>query len=102
MNNLAFNALKQPAPNITDAKSVSVSQNAPKREIKYPNVGVVDAPNISKTPISDTIALKKQENPRTIYKLTPKSNKGFRLHNILSGAIIGCSVGALFSLLKKM
>ena len=50
------NALKQPAPNI-----ISNNQQQAKKVPKMPNVGVVSVPKISKTPLEDTITLKKQE-----------------------------------------
>ena len=91
-----LNSVRQPAP------SVENTTGAPKkRKFNAPNVGVVDVPNISKTPLADEVALKKQENPRMAYKLTTNANKGFKLQGIFSLAIAGCSIGALLSLLKK-
>ena len=94
MNNssLNLNSIRQPAPSVSSAQ-VERIYNAPK-------VGVLNVPTISKTPLADTITLKKQENPRTKYKLTPQSFKGFKLQNILSVTILGCSIGALFNLVK--
>ena len=96
MNNAPLNidSIRQPKPSVGNTPSKERVYNAP-------NVGIVSPPTISKTPLGDTLAIKKQENPRMMYKLTPKSNKGFKFHNLFSLGIIGCSIGALLSLLKK-
>ena len=91
-----FFSIRQPAPEVKSDKSASTE-----RTYNMPNVGVVDVPTISKTPLADTLFLKKQENPRMAYLLTPKPKKGFKLQNIFSLAIAGCSIGALLKLLKK-
>lgn len=91
-----LNSIRQPAPSIQ-----SVANEQKERTFNAPNVGVVDVPSISKTPLSDTLFIKKQENPRMKYLLSPKSKKGFKLQNIFSLAIAGCSIGALLKLLKK-
>ena len=95
MNNspLNLNSIRQPAPSVSNTKK--------ERVYNAPNVGALAVPSISTTPLADTMAIKKQENPRTAYKLTPKSNKGFKLQNVFSIAIAGCSIGALLELLKK-
>ena len=100
MNNspLNLNSIRQPAPDVTS----SVQTTTAERKFNVPNVGVVSVPSISKTPILDTLEIKKQENPRTAYKLTSKSNKGFNLQTNLSLAIVGCSIGALLKELKKV
>lgn len=93
---LNLNSIRQPAPSVQDVKASPVE-----RKFNFPNVGVVMPPSISKTPLSDTVVIKKQENPRMAYKLTTNANKGFKLQNLFSLAIAGCSIGALFELLKK-
>ncbi|MBE7707340.1 MAG: hypothetical protein E7Z88_01405 [Cyanobacteria bacterium SIG27] len=97
MNNspLNLNSIRQPAP------SVGGSEVQQERKFNLPNVGVVSVPNISKTPLSDVLALKKQQNPKMAYKLTPKSKKGFNLQAFFSLSIVGCSIGALLKLIKK-
>ena len=97
MNNspLNLNSIRQPAP------SVQSSASQVERIINVPKVGVVCPPTISRTPMKDTIAIKKKENPRMAYKLTQKSNKGFKLQNVFSLVIASCSIGALLDLLKK-
>ena len=94
--NLNINSIRQPAPNVAQATS-EVQQ----RQFNLPKVGVVSVPKISKTPLADTLALKKQENPRTAYKLTPKSNKGLNFQNVISLLVAGCSIVALFSFKGK-
>ena len=97
MNNspMNLNSIRQPAP------SVGGDDAQLERKFKLPNVGVVGVPTISKTPLGDVLALKKQENPKMAYKITPKSNKGFKLQTFFSLSIVGCSIGALLKLIKK-
>lgn len=97
MNNspLNLNSIRQPTP------SVQNSQGATERVFNRPNVGVISLPSISSTPVADTLEIKKSENPKMAYKLTTKSKKGFKLQNLFSLAIVGCSIGALLELLKK-
>lgn len=90
--------IKQPEPNI-----IQEGTNPQKREINAPKVGVVDVPNISTTPMADTLTLKKQENPHIIYKLTNNNIfKGLKFHNILSIGIGACGIGALVSVIKTI
>ena len=62
MNNspMNLNSIRQPAP------SVGGDDAQVERKFKLPNVGVVGVPTISKTPLGDVLALKKQ------YKFTLK------------------------------
>ena len=98
MNNAPanLNSIRQPAPSVQNTPAAQQE-----RKFNVPNVGVVQPPSISKTPLADTVAIKKQENPRMAYKLTTNANKGFKLQGLSSLAIVGCSIGALFGLLKK-
>ena len=91
-----LNALKQPEPNI-----VSNNPSETKRETARPYVGVVDVPNISKTPIADVIELKKQEQPHTVYKLSEKPKGNLKLNTICSVGVILGSLISLISLVKK-
>ena len=97
MNNatLNLNSIRQPAP------SVATSNDTTQRKFNLPTVGVVNVPSISKTPLGDTLALKKQENPRTAYKLTPEKKKGSNFQNVISLLIAGCSIVALFTMKGK-
>ena len=100
-----LDSIRQPTPNVVGENSSSIkpdnkTKNEPKK-FNLPIVGVVDVPTISKTPLVDTLVKKEQENPHIIYKLTPKSNRGFNLQNLFSLSIVGCSIGALLSLIKK-
>lgn len=90
-----LNSIRQPAP------SVQKPKGSTERVFNRPKVGVVTLPAISNTPVADTLEIKKKENPKMAYKLTSKSNKGFKIQNLLSLGIFGCSIGALFELLKK-
>ena len=92
--------LRQPTPNVVNGASKPVN-NTPQRAINYPKVGVVDVPTISKTPLNDTLTLKKQETPKMAYKLTTKKQTGLTLQNFFSLSIIGCALFALISELKK-
>ena len=98
-----LNSIKQPAPNIvsnsTNSKQETTKEETikPKRIINRPNVGVVDVPTISKTPISDLLEIKKQENPRTVYRLNDNKEKPLNLYNIAS---IGIGASALYCLLN--
>ena len=98
MNNAPanLNSIRQPAPSVQNATGAQKE-----RKFNTPNVGVVTPPSISKTPLADTVAIKKQENPRMAYRLTSNANKGFNLQGFFSLAIAGCSIGALLKLLKK-
>ena len=97
-----FNSLRQPAPSVAgDLRQAEVADKKQAKIFNIPNVGVVDVPTISKTPMADTLVIKKQENPRTIYKLTSKGNKGFNLQNFFSLSMVGCAIAALLSGRKK-
>ncbi|MBQ4647016.1 MAG: hypothetical protein IJB79_06680 [Candidatus Gastranaerophilales bacterium] len=98
MNNAPanLNSIRQPAPSVQSANGAPVE-----RKYNTPNVGILEVPVISRTPLLDTMTIKRQENPRTIYKFTTNANKGFKLQNFFSLAIVGCSIGALLKLLKK-
>ncbi len=101
--------IKQPEPSVgAEVKAEETSKEETskpkkkKREIIRPNVGVVDAPKISTTPMRDTITLKKRENPHTVYKKTPKSKKNFHFQGVMSGVIGVCGVASLISLIKSI
>lgn len=93
------NSIRQPAPSVSDAKKSN--EDVIDRKYNAPNVGVVTLPQISKTPLADTITIKKQENPQSKYKFSLKTIKGFKIQNFCSIAIMGCSIGALLQLLRK-
>ena len=92
------NLPKQPAPEVISNDS---KQSSLKRIFNIPKVGVVDVPNISKTPIADTITLKKQENPHTVYKLTNDRKPKPTFENISTLGIIGLGLLALLNLFKR-
>lgn len=94
---------KAPAPNFSDEKKGEIKEDSkttkPKRQYNMPNVGVVDAPNISKNPLSDTLRLKKQEMPKTAYldNSSLKKKSGFSFYNITSALTVLFGTLALFS-----
>ena len=95
------NFLSQPSPNVINGKEQKDIIDKPQqRAFNLPKVGVVGVPVISKTPIQDTIEIKKQENPRTIYKLTPKGNKGFKIQNLFTIGTLICAFMAFLELKK--
>ncbi len=76
--NLNLNNANLPAPNLVEGNNKAQKEEvkeAPKRKFNIPKVGVVSAPDISQTPVSDVLELKKKQNPKMAYKLTPKKLK---------------------------
>lgn len=96
MENASFNKIKSPEPNL-----VSSQKTDPKRKIKRPNVGVVNVPQISSTPLADTLSINKQENPHTIYKLTNKKDSFLNLNNLASIGILACGGYLTLPYIKK-
>lgn len=104
-NNLTnLGAVKPPAPNVAQnsAQSTPAAAENPKREIKKPYVGVLAPPNISKTPVADALVRKKEENPKTKYKLTEKKYNFLNFQNISSAAITVLGICAAFSFKKDV
>ena len=97
METANLNKIKSPEPNLISKQE----KEEPKRKIKRPSVGVVNVPKISTTPLADTLALNKQENPHTIYKLTNKKNPFVNIHNISSIGIFACAGIITLPLIKK-
>ena len=96
-----LNAFKQPVPVMVNNANNQAGQ---KKTFNFPNVGVVNPPSISSTPIADTIVLNKQENPKMAYKLTAENlqyKKGAKLQTICSIGIAICGLIALLSGKKK-
>ena len=93
-----LNILKQPAPQVV---SEEPKKDSKKRVFNIPKVGVVDVPKISKTPLADTIAIKKKENPHTVYKLTNNRKPKPTFENMSTFGIIGLGFLALLSLFKR-
>lgn len=100
-------AIKQPKPSVgekapeANIQAQTKTVKKPKREIVRPQVGVVDAPQISTTPMSDTITIKKQENPHTVYKLSSKNKKPFHFQSAMSSIVAGCGILAVISTAVK-
>lgn len=91
------NLLKQPAPSVNGTTLKTDSA----RKYNMPKVGVIDAPNLSKTPIRDMVQLKKAENPYTIYKLKPKQNKYFNFYGLTSIGVALCGILTAIKMFKK-
>ncbi len=100
----SINAIKQPKPS-TIPKEEQKKAVKPKRQFNRPNVGVVDVPKISNTPISDTMSKNKAQNPYITYKLDKNTNKKTKrnidFNNFVSIAITALGIGSLASLIKS-
>ncbi len=92
--------IKQPKPSTAKSEEV-LTIKKPKREYKRPEVGVVDVPQISKTPLSDTLVKRQEENPHIIYKIDKKDNKNLNFHNVLSLITVGLGITSFVSLIKS-
>ena len=108
MENSTVNKIKSPEPNLVTNKK----ETKPKRKIKKPNVGVVNVPKISNTPLADTLVMKKIENPHTIYKQTTSKYSFLNLHNVSTIGIFACGgimtiphikkgISFIFKIIKK-
>ena len=106
--------IKQPIPNI---QTNSINQNSQNNEtnitkennnskekykiIKPPHVGEIIVPKISKTPLCDTIELRKKETPKIKYKSNTKKTSLLSIHSMAFLTTITCSIIALTGLIKK-
>lgn len=93
-----FNSIKQPSPNIAGQNAAVQNKE---RIYNAPYLGAIDVPNISRTPLTDTMIINQQKHPKPKIKIAPKADKGFNLQNIFSFAILGSSLIALLRLIKK-
>ena len=119
-NSQANLALRQPEPNILGSKSAkknqkeenNLSETKEKRKINRPYVGVVSSQKDIGVKYCDDVYIKKQENPRKVYKLsTTKYPSGIKFQNFVSVALVGiglaCSaktigkIGKFFKSIKK-
>ena len=91
----SVNLLKQPAPSVENNSKLQT------RKYNRPQVGVVEAPNLSKTPVKDMVDLKKKENPYTIYKIKEKKNKYFNFYGLTSLGVAVLGVLSAVKLIKK-
>ena len=92
----AINKIKQPAPSVGVSESKTVDGKKCKI-IPAAHTGVVSAPKISKTPLTDMIELKKEERPYTVYKI---KNKKYRIKGFQTTASLGVVTCAIISLVK--
>ena len=96
----SVNSIKQPTPKIEKSSSKNKNQTEIQRTFNTPKVGVVDVPDISKTPLQDTFNLKRKENPKTAYKITTKNYRLPKFALFLSFNSILFGIIALFNLKK--
>ena len=105
-----YQQIKQPAPNIQNiqvnqqpqTQNEIIQDNEKKYKIiKNSNVGIINLPNISKTPMRDTIEIKSKENPYTKYNLKEDKKKLFSIHSITFATVIICAATLINSLKKK-
>ena len=96
------NTIKQPLPSTMEAnlganEPIKEAQEQPTAQRKYnrPYVGVVEVPEISRTPMADTVEIKKQENPYTKYKYIPKPKIQGNFQKIASIGTFVLGLGAL-------
>lgn len=87
----SINSINQTAP----------AAQKPKRTINRPHVGVVDVPNLSRTPIKDELVRKAQENPREIFNFKTGKKKNLNFQAALSGIIGGCGLLSILNFIKK-
>ena len=93
------NYIKQPSPDVANGDIRDIQDI--KREFNTPKVGGVDVPPISKTPMADTLALKKEENPRKKYLLTDKK-PNIKFNNFASITIGALGITALTVEIAKL
>lgn len=79
-----------------------IQQPIQKRTINRPNVGVVDVPKISSTPMKDELVKQAQENPREIINFKSNKKRNFNLQSALSAFITGGGITLLIGLIIKM
>lgn len=100
--------IKQPEPSVlnssnktaAETKDKADNEKKEKRQIVRPKVGVVNVENISTTPITDTLEIRKQENPFTKYKLSNNNKAKFSYKEIASLIIVAIGIGSIFGLKK--
>ena len=103
------NLIKQPPPSTMEANSntsnitKSDTQPAIQRKFNRPNVGVVTPANISKTPMADSIEIRKKENPQSKYKYIPKLKIKGNFQKIVStGVFLGGISALLATAIKRL
>lgn len=84
--------IKQPSPSVSDKKY---------KPIKGIDIGVIQAPKTSKTPLRDWVELKRQENPYTVYKIKSKKYDIKDIHLTAGIGVILCGIASLVKLFHK-
>ncbi len=100
------NNIKVPEPNVVNSTSKNTAseskdiqkRKAPLRQYNRPNVGVLNVPDISKTPLTDTFIKKRQDNPQMKYKFKSNTNyqQGLKPNAIVSIGILLAGIMAIF------
>ena len=98
----AISKIKQPEPKIANPQIVEVQDKKYKVIRNNLNIGVVDTPQTSRTPIRDWVELKRQENPYTVYKIKSKNYSMENIHTFASAGIVMCGIASLLSLIKML
>jgi len=91
---IKLDRVKQPEPSIPQ-------NNGTKRIIQNPYVGIISDINPTSTPISDTLTIREQENPKQKHKPFLYKSSPLNFNNLASGGIIVCGILAIISLFKK-
>ena len=112
---LSQNNIKVPEPNITNGSNSNstvsffpwkkqeennqnVEQQPKQRQYNRPQVGVLNVPTISKTPVYDAYVAKQKEMPYTKYKIANTDRiKNLNINNLISGSIFILGLISLFS-----
>ena len=99
----AVSKIKQPEPSVLTQNSKVTGADAKNyKVIQYNNnIGVVNTPKISRTPIRDMLEIKRRENPYTVYKLKFKEYIPEKISSIASAGIILCGIASLLKFIKK-
>ena len=90
--------IKQPTPSVSASNTTEIDGKKYKI-IQAANVGVVSAPKVSTTPLTDWVEFKKEENPHIKYKLKGKKYNHKNLQTLFSLGIISCAVISVIKLI---
>ena len=91
--------IKQPAPSISSSNIQD--ENKKYKIIRNANIGVIQMPKTSNTPLTDWVEIKRQENPRLKYKVTFKQNKLPKFDTIAGLGVIVCAIVSVIKLFKN-
>ncbi|MBQ8476353.1 hypothetical protein IJ531_04750 [bacterium] len=97
----SLSKVKQPAPSVAGITETTDAEGKKYKVTQGPHVGVIEVPKMSKTPLTDWIELKKEENPYTVYKIHNKEYKISGIHTTVGIGVVVCGIISLFKLFKK-